>query len=629
MNAPPPDAARADTWQALNDAHLAAVIACWRLRLAQRVRPDAEIKEDLAPHLARQMEAEAELERGGHLPALTALAQRCGLDGFAAEVIALCLACEADGDCAAMQARAGGVAGRPTPGLALALLGAEAPSRLLAFAPNGELVALRLIEIEPGAPLVAAPMRLAPRVRDFLLGLDRLDEAANFLKPLAALDLPRGLAGIAARAAAELRGGAGVVGLVGGGTLGAAVAAMAARGVGLLPMRLDASALPADPAPALMLGAREAALSRLALVVEMPAPDPLLARPPAPLLLLTRDAAALPAAAPRFALPEDGIAARAALWRAAAPGLSAGAARRLARQFDPKADAIARIAGEGGEAAIWQRARAAAAPALAELGERITPRASWDDLVLPAETLAALREVAAAAATREVVETRWRMASPGARGQGLAVLLAGPSGTGKTLAAEVLAGALGLDLFRIDLAGVVSKWIGETEKNLARVFDAAAAGGAVLFFDEADALFGKRSEVNDSHDRYANVEVAYLLQRMEAHRGVSILATNLRANLDPAFLRRLRFAIDLPFPDEAARRAIWARHLPKRAPLAEDVDLDALARLDLPGGAIRNVALNGASLAAAAGGRIAMAHLLAAARREFAKLGRLARAGGR
>ena len=210
----------------------------------------------------------------------------------------------------------------------------------------------------------------------------------------------------------------------------------------------------------------------------------------------------------------------------------------------------------------------------------------------------------------------------------MAVLLAGPSGTGKTLAAEVLAGALGLDLFRIDLAGVVSKWIGETEKNVRRVFDAAEEGGAVLFFDEADALFGKRTEVKDSHDRHANVEVAYLLQRMESHRGVSILATNLRANLDQAFLRRLRFAIDLPFPDETARRAIWARHIPPRAPRG-DIDLDALARLDLPGGAIRNVALNGAALAAASGRPLDTAHLMAAAKREFIKLGRLATGGAR
>jgi SpoVK/Ycf46/Vps4 family AAA+-type ATPase len=261
---------------------------------------------------------------------------------------------------------------------------------------------------------------------------------------------------------------------------------------------------------------------------------------------------------------------------------------------------------------------------LADLGQRIVPSAVWDDLVLPAETEAALREVAGAARARATVEG-WGFARHGGRGEGLAVLLAGPSGTGKTLAAEVLAGTLALDLWRIDLSGVVSKWIGETEKNLRRAFDAAEAGGAVLFFDEADALFGKRTEVRDAHDRYANVEIAYLLQRMESYRGLSILATNLRANVDQAFLRRLRFVIDLPFPDEAARRAIWQRHIPPRAPV-DGIDLDALARLDLPGGAIRNVALNAAAAAAAANAPIRMGHLVAAARREFAKLGRLSAA---
>ncbi|WP_337875077.1 ATP-binding protein, partial [Elioraea sp.] len=262
-----------------------------------------------------------------------------------------------------------------------------------------------------------------------------------------------------------------------------------------------------------------------------------------------------------------------------------------------------------------------AAPALAELGQRIAPSATWADLVVPAEAEAALREVAAAARARALVDA-WGLPRHGARGEGLAVLLAGPSGTGKTLAAEVLAGALALDLWRIDLSGVVSKWIGETEKNLRRVFDAAEAGGAVLFFDEADALFGKRTEVKDAHDRYANVEIAYLLQRMEAYRGLSILATNLRANVDQAFLRRLRYVIDLPFPDEAARRAIWQRHIPPRAP-TDGIDLDALARLDLPGGAIRNIVLNAAAAAAASGEPIRMGHLATAARREFAKLGRL------
>lgn len=261
---------------------------------------------------------------------------------------------------------------------------------------------------------------------------------------------------------------------------------------------------------------------------------------------------------------------------------------------------------------------------LAEVGARVTPRATWDDLVLPIETLAALREVAETATTNETMASQLRVALPSARGPSLVVLLAGPCGTGKTLAAEVLAGALSLDLFRVDLTSVVSKWIGETEKNLARVFDAAASSGAVLFFDELDTLLRECIEASGSRERYANVELAYLLQKMEGHSGLSILATKLRANLDQAFLRRMGFVIDLPFPDEAARRALWERHLPKQVPLAADVNFDTLSLLGLPGSAIRDAVLKCVSLALVTGEPITMTHLQTAARREVARFDRCA-----
>ena len=261
---------------------------------------------------------------------------------------------------------------------------------------------------------------------------------------------------------------------------------------------------------------------------------------------------------------------------------------------------------------------------LAEIGARVTPRATWDDLILPIETLAALREVAETATTHEAMASQLRVALPSARGPSLVVLLAGPCGTCKTLAAEVLAGALSLDLFRVDLTSVVSKWIGETEKNLARVFDAAASSGAVLFFDELDTLLRERIEASCSRERYANVELAYLLQKMEGHSGLSILATKLGANLDQAFLRRMGFVIDLPFPDEAARRALWERHLPKQVTLAADVNFDTLSLLGLPGSAIRNVVLKCVSLAMVTGEPITMTHLQTAARREVARFDRCA-----
>ncbi len=213
----------------------------------------------------------------------------------------------------------------------------------------------------------------------------------------------------------------------------------------------------------------------------------------------------------------------------------------------------------------------------------------------------------------------WGFAEQSNRGLGLSALFAGPSGTGKTLAAEILANELRLDLFRIDLSAVVSKYIGETEKNLRRVFDAAEEGGAVLLFDEADALFGKRSEVKDSHDRYANVEISYLLQRMEAYRGLAILTTNMKEALDPAFLRRLRFVVQFPFPDQSQRAEIWRRIFPAKTP-TDSLDLEKLSRLSISGGNIRNIALNAAFAAADADEPVRMPHLLGAARLEYEKL---------
>ena len=271
--------------------------------------------------------------------------------------------------------------------------------------------------------------------------------------------------------------------------------------------------------------------------------------------------------------------------------------------------------------ALWQACRTQARPQLDALAERIHPAATWDDLVLPDRELGILKEVAAHVRQRAKVYEQWGFADKGQRGLGISALFAGASGTGKTLSAEILGHALNLDVYRIDLSAVVSKYIGETEKNLRRVFDAAEGSGVVLLFDEADALFGKRTEVKDSHDRHANLEVSYLLQRMEAYRGLAILTTNLKASLDQAFLRRIRFVVQFPFPDVAQRTEIWRRSFPPQAPQA-DLDFAKLARLNVPGGNIRNIALNAAFLAADADHPIAMAHLLQSARSEYLKLER-------
>jgi AAA+ superfamily predicted ATPase len=261
---------------------------------------------------------------------------------------------------------------------------------------------------------------------------------------------------------------------------------------------------------------------------------------------------------------------------------------------------------------------------LGELAVKVDVCRRWGDLVLPADKTAQLRELCDQVRHRHVVYGDWGYGDRLGHGVGVTALFCGPPGTGKTVAAQVIAADAGLPLYKIDLSGVVSKYIGETEKNLAKIFATARAGNAVLFFDEADALFGKRTEVSDAHDRYANIETSYLLQKLEEHDGVVILASNLRANLDDAFTRRIRCVVEFPFPDESLRRQIWKSHFPARAPLDADIDLDYLAReFPVAGGNISNIAVGAAFLAAADGGTITTRHVLAATKREYDKLGKL------
>jgi hypothetical protein len=269
-------------------------------------------------------------------------------------------------------------------------------------------------------------------------------------------------------------------------------------------------------------------------------------------------------------------------------------------------------------------ARSQNAAGLDRLARRIEPRVGWSDLVLPAPVIEQLGELTARARHRDRVLDDWGLGRTSLKGRGVTALFAGDSGTGKTMSAEVIAGSLGLDLYVIDLSTIVDKYIGETEKNLDRVFNEADRVNGVLLFDEADAIFGKRSEVKDARDRYANVEVAYLLQRMEVFDGMAVLTTNLRANVDEAFLRRLDAIVDFPVPDVEDRRRLWERNLSAGVPKADDIDVDFLARrFTLSGGNIRNVAV-GAAFRAAAGERpLAMADLVRETAREYRKLGRL------
>jgi len=302
---------------------------------------------------------------------------------------------------------------------------------------------------------------------------------------------------------------------------------------------------------------------------------------------------------------------------------------RLAPEQVVRAAAAARLSAgaagrplEAGDIAAGARAQNAAG--LERLARRISPRVGWTDLVLPGGTIEQLRELAARARHLDRVLVEWGMGRTSLKGRGVTALFAGDSGTGKTMSAEVIAGALGLDLYVIDLSTVVDKYIGETEKNLDRVFTEADRVNGVLLFDEADAVFGKRSEVKDARDRYANVEVAYLLQRMELFDGMAVLTTNLRANVDEAFLRRLDAIVDFPMPEVDDRRRLWARNLSAAIPTGDDIDLDFLARsFKLSGGNIRNITVGAAFLAAEAGRPMLMADLVRETGREYKKLGRL------
>jgi AAA+ superfamily predicted ATPase len=521
----------------------------------------------------------------------------------------------------------------------------RARTRLLPAAP---LVRHGLVRV--GGPSASAPgaeLEIDPRVLALLLGTASLDErlapwCRAIAAPQQALDRLPIDPGVARTLRALHRGAAPVAvclhGRPGAGAAEAAEALAAEDGAPLLEADLGRVT---ELAAAAGLLAREARIQGAVVVVR--GADQLRGEPGAVEALVdSARAVVLEATGPLhlpgvvdLTLPVPPLDARRACWTA---GLGAelpdAALDALASRFHLGAGAIEAAcaaalcaAAAAGRAVTLGDAMAAARAGrgdeLARLTRRIEPRFGWEDIVLPGDALDQLRELCDRVRARDRVLHTWGFAPRLGSGTGATALFAGPSGTGKTMAAEVIARELGLELFAIDLSSVVSKYIGETEKNLDRIFSAARDLDAILFFDEADALFGKRSEVRDSHDRYANVEISYLLQRMETHPGVAILATNLSQNLDTAFVRRLAFTVHFPFPEEADRRDIWARAFPDALPVDDDVDRHSLAREHrLTGGNIKNVALAAAYLAAADGGRVTAAHLEHAVRRELQKLGK-------
>jgi hypothetical protein len=588
-------------------------------------------------------------------PALDALAATFSLSPFERAVLLLSAGVDLDAGVAAACAAAQGDPGRPQPTFGLALAALPEP-HWSALGPDAPLRRWRLVEVTqaPGTPLTACPLRIDEHILHLLAGVHHLDERlAGLVEPVVDVAPLVGSHARLARRVASLwsRPAASLPAVVLAGQDGAAkrdVAAAAGARLGLSLVEIGVAEIPTTLAgllELLRLYEREAALTGLALCADAGELDPgspgqatalvrLVERAPGPVLVGVRDGLpGLRRAAVRLEVGRPTAAEQRELWLAGLGGAGAaldGQADALAAQFDLSGARIRAsveealgAAADGVELAraLWDAGRARARANLDDLAQRIEPVATWRELVLPEESLALLHELTSHVRHRATVYQRWGFGAAGQRGLGISALFTGPSGTGKTMAAEVLANDLRLDLFRIDLSGVVSKYIGETEKNLRRVFDAAEEGGALLLFDEADALFGKRSEVKDSHDRYANIEVNYLLQRMESYRGVAILATNLKGALDPAFLRRIRFVVSFPFPDGAARAEIWRRVFPAAAPTA-GLDAERLAQLSVVGGNIRNIAVNAAFMAAGAGEPVTMRHLLRATRMELAKLER-------
>ena len=581
-------------------------------------------------------------EASGPESALDRLSRLLVLSPFERRVLLLAAAVELDAETALLVADLKRHADpRPTFGLALAALpGAHWD----ALAPRSPLRRWRLLETGAGPTLASRPLRIDERILHYLTGLPASDERLEGvlrvdMRPALLSPSQERLADELARtiAAADADVAVAVEGEDADARLG--VARALARELGGAALLVRREALP-GPGPDLAgiarLIDREALLLPGIPVVEAAddldaASAALFDELDAPVVVVVGEGATVPRGrvALRRAVDLPDPAEARSLWAAS---LGEPVARALAGPVDEVShhfrlsaaavDAIARelaaASEEDGAAALPRLCRMRTRVPLEGLADRIEPAARWEDLVLPAGHLELLHEIARHVRHRTTVYEDWGFAERGPRGLGITALFAGESGTGKTLAAEIIAGELGLDLYRIDLAATVSKYIGETEKNLRRLFDAAEASGAVLLFDEADALFGRRGEVKDAHDRYANLEVAYLLQRMESYRGLALLTTNLRSNVDRAFVRRLRFVVQFPFPDVAERRAIWDRAFPEAIP-RRDVDLDALAQLVVSGGSIRSIALSAAFAAAGDGGAVTPEHVRRAARLEFAK----------
>lgn len=645
-----------DQWHRQNEQYLAAAIA-W-------VRQGLERLAGIAPEPpVSTFTADGKVDENSEfVPALVMLSQRFNLSAFERSLLLLSAALELDTQIASLCAKAQDSPQRPYPTFALALTLFDQPDWSVVMAAS-PLRHWQLIEVTPSptVPLTVSPLRADMRVVNYLKGINVLDDRlAVLVHPLPAspVDLPASQQATvnamiqALQRSSPRPGPFPVLQLLGTDAASPQLIAQAtAAQLGLQLYRLPLDQLPTQVSELTTLARlwhRETLLLPLALYldgthIQSGSPQASILKYLAShchgiCFVSTSDQGiSLDRPTISFEVTKPTPVEQRATWQSRLGPDSEAIATQLASQFRLNTTDILDIAAatlaersrsqpalsepSEVEAHLWSACLEKTRPHLDTLAQRIDAKATWNDIVLPEEEMALLHQIADQVRQRSRVYDDWGFREKMNRGLGVNALFAGESGTGKTMAAEVIANDLRLSLYRIDLSAVVSKYIGETEKNLRQLFDAAEDGGAILFFDEADALFGKRSEVKDSHDRYANIEINYLLQRIESYRGLAILATNLRSSLDQAFLRRLRFIVTFPVPGKVERQKLWEKVFPAQTPLA-DLDYRRLARLNLTGGNIHTIAINAAFLAAQEPSAVTMNHVLMAARGEYRKLER-------
>jgi hypothetical protein len=639
-----------NNWLEANQRYLHLAIGGLREHLESKFQDTTDKAEDDEQALTAKQERTWP-ERDMNPPAaLDSLCHSFSLSDFERDIILLCAGVELDSGFAALitSLNEDPQLKGPSFGLALSLL---PDTHWSALTPDAPLRRWRMIEMSMGNSFTASPLTIDERVLHYLTGAPQMDARLTALaRPVSMIpNIPSSHHGIIERMVKTWSGDnwlaqhTAIQLCARNMEDNRSVAAQACHQVGMELFVLDARDIPTNAAERdalARLWERESVLGNVVLLVECSDSTHVhnivsfTSNMTAAMVLSSYEPLPLPGhRLLRLDVPQPGTKEQITLWRQAL-GPSAdrlnGHIELLVSQFNLGAGDIYAASDQilsndndlnddDMATYLWETCRYSARQRLDELAQRIEPIATWNDLVLPDAQIQTLRQIVAHVRQRSRVYDTWGFRAKSSRGLGISALFSGVSGTGKTMASEVLANELKLDLYRIDLSQVVSKYIGETEKNLRRVFDAAEYSGAILLFDEADALFGKRSEVKDSHDRHANIETSYLLQRMEEYSGLAVLTTNMKKALDQAFLRRIRFYVQFPFPDTEQRTEIWRRIFPADTP-TEDLRINQLAQLNVAGGNIRNVAMNAAFLAADSDTPVCMAHILQAARSEYEKL---------